>query len=75
MIALKKRFKQKITIVGGKGKTTQKKAEGEEAKKREEDARRLAQEAESWLNNEDEEKNKYCGGIQEDYDENERILY
>ena len=27
MTALKKRFKQKITIVGGKGKTTQKKAE------------------------------------------------
>ena len=42
MTALKRRFKQKITIVGGKGKTAQKKAEEEEAKKREEDARRLA---------------------------------
>ena len=41
MTALKKRFKQKITIVGGKGKTAQKKFEEEEAKKREEDARRL----------------------------------
>ena len=41
MIALKKRFKQKITIVGGKGKTTKKATEEEEAKKREEDARRL----------------------------------
>ena len=35
MTALKKRFKQKIAIVGGKGKTAQKKAEEEEAKKRE----------------------------------------
>ena len=38
MTALKRRFKQKMTIVGGKGKTAQKKDE-EEAKKREEDAR------------------------------------
>ena len=51
MIALKKRFKQKITVVGEKGKTAQKKVEEEEAKKREEDARRLSQEAESWLKN------------------------
>ena len=51
MTTLKKRFKQKITIVGSKGKTAQKKSEEEEAKKREEDARRLAQENESWLKN------------------------
>ena len=50
---MKKRFKQKITILGGKGKTALKKAEEEEAKKSEEDARRLAQEAESWLKNEE----------------------
>ena len=43
MTSLKKRFKQKITIVGGKGKTAQKKDEEEEAKKREEDARWPAQ--------------------------------
>ena len=42
MTALKKRFKQKITIVGGKGKTAQKTVEEAEARKREEDARRLA---------------------------------
>ena len=54
MTALKKRFKQKITIVGRKGKTTQKKVEEEEAKNREEDARRLAQEAENWLKNKEE---------------------
>ena len=37
--------------MGGKGKTAQRTntAEEEEAKKREEDARRLAQEAESWI--------------------------
>ena len=52
MIALKKRFKQKITIVGGKGKTTKKVAEEEEARKREEDARRLVQEVEGWLKHE-----------------------
>ena len=45
MTAIKKIFKQKITIVGRKGKTTQKKYEEEEDKKREEDARRLSQEA------------------------------
>ena len=56
--ALKKRFKQKITTMGGKGKNSEKTKilEEEEAKKREEDARRLAQEAESWLKNEEEEK-------------------
>ena len=42
MTTLKRKFKQKITIVGGKGKTAQKKVEEEEAKKRGEDARRLA---------------------------------
>ena len=44
--------------MGGKGKTSKKakKLEDEEAKKREEDARRLAQKAESWLKNEEEEK-------------------
>ena len=42
--ALKKRFKQKITTKGGKGKTSKKakKLEEEEGKEREEDARRLA---------------------------------
>ena len=58
MNALKKIFKQKITIVGRKGKTTQKKDEEEEAKKREEDARRLAREAENWLKNEEEERKR-----------------
>ena len=53
MTALKKRFKQKITIMGGKGKTTQKKAEEEEDKNREEDSRRLSQEAKSLLKNEE----------------------
>ena len=48
MTALKRRFKQKITIMGSKGKTTKKKAEGEE-----EDARRLAQEAKILLKNEE----------------------
>ena len=44
--ALKKRFKQKITTMGGKDKTLEKakKLEEEEAKKREEDGRRLVQE-------------------------------
>ena len=58
MTALKKRFKQKITTMGGKGKTLEKakKLEEEEAKKREEDVRRLAQEVENWLRIEEEEK-------------------
>ena len=60
MTALKKRFKQKITAVGRKGKTVQKTKtnEEEEARKREEDARRLAQEAKSWLKNEEEERER-----------------
>ena len=58
MTALKRIFKQNITIKGGKSQTTQKKSEEEEAKKREEDARRLAQEAESQLKNEEEERKK-----------------
>ena len=55
MTTLKKRFQQKITTVGGKGKNVQKTktAEEEEAKNREEYARRLVQEVESWLNNEE----------------------
>ena len=56
--ALKRRFRQKITIKGDKGQTAQNKAEEEEAKKREEDARRLAQEEEIWLKNEEEERKK-----------------
>ena len=53
--ALKKRFKQKITTMGGKGKTSEKTKtlEEEEVKKREEDARILAKEAASWLKNEE----------------------
>ena len=56
--ALKKRFKQKITTAGGKGKTAKKtkNIEEEEAKKREEDASRLVQEVENWLRIEEEEK-------------------
>ena len=56
--ALKKIFKQKTTTMGGKGKNLEqaKKLEDEEAKKREEDARRLAQEVESWLRIDYEEK-------------------
>ena len=47
MTALRKRFKQKIETVGGKGKAMEKlkRQEEEEAKKREEEANRLAQEA------------------------------
>ena len=55
IIALKIRFKNKITTKGRKGQDEQKKAEEEEARKRDEDARRLAQEAESWLKGEEEE--------------------
>ena len=40
--ALKKRFKKKITTKGGKGQAEQKKAEEEEARKRDEDYRRLS---------------------------------
>ena len=58
--ALKKRFKQNITTVGGKGKAAKKakKLEEEEAKKREEDAIILVQEAENWLRIEEEEKKR-----------------
>ena len=45
--ALRRRFKQKRTIVGGKGKAAEKlKRQEEEVKKRKEEAHRLAQEAE-----------------------------
>ena len=56
MTALKKRFKQKIATIRRKGKTSEKTKtlEEEEAKKREDDARRLAHEVESWLKNEEE---------------------
>ena len=42
--------------MGGKGKTSEKTktSDQEESKKREEDARMLAQEAEVWLKNEEE---------------------
>ena len=58
--ALMKRFKQKITTVGGKGKAVEKdkKLEEEDAKKREEDAVRLVQEAENWLMIEEEENKR-----------------
>ena len=51
MTNLKKRFKQKIAIVGGKGKSAekQKRQEEEEAKKRQEVVNILVQEAENWL--------------------------
>ena len=42
MTALSRRFKQKITTVGGKGKDV-------EQLKRQEEAHRLAQEVEDWL--------------------------
>ena len=58
MTALKRIFKNKITIKGGKGQIKQKKADEEEARKREKDASRLAQEAESWLKSEEEERKK-----------------
>ena len=47
MTTLRKRFKEKITTVGGKGKVVeqQKKQEEEAAKKREEEALKLSQEA------------------------------
>ena len=56
--ALRRRFKKKITTKGGKEKDEQKKVEEEESRKRDEDARRLAQKAESWLKGEEEEKIK-----------------
>ena len=42
MTALRRRFKKKITTKGGKGQDEQAKAEEEETRKRNEDARRLA---------------------------------
>ena len=58
MTALRKRFKQKIATVGGKGKLIEKKKrkEEEEAKKRQEEANRTVQEAENWMRTEEEEK-------------------
>ena len=60
MTSLRKRFKQKITTVGGKGKLAekQKRQEEEEAKKREEEANRLVQEAKNWLRTEEEENKR-----------------
>ena len=51
MTALRRRFKQKINIVGGKGKDAKqlKRKEEQETKKRQEEAHRLAQEEEDWL--------------------------
>ena len=56
MTALQRRFKKKITTKGGKG-DEQAKAD-EEARKRNEEAQRLAQEASGWLHTEEEEKIK-----------------
>ena len=53
MTALRRRFKNKITTKGGKGQDDQAKEEEEETRKRNGDARRLAQEAESWLKGEE----------------------
>ena len=48
MTYLKKRFKQKIATIGGKGKTVEKqKRKEEEVKKRQEEANRLVQEVEN----------------------------
>ena len=60
MTALRKRLKQKIATVGGKGKAAEKlkRQEEEEAKKREEEANRIVQEAENWLRIEEEEKKR-----------------
>ena len=53
MTTLKRIFKKKITTKGGKGQAEQKKADEEESRKREEDARRLGEEAKSWLRSEE----------------------
>ena len=60
MIAFRKRFKQKIAIVGGKGKVVDKLKMQEEdaAKRRKEESHGLGQEAENWLRDEEEEKKK-----------------
>ena len=55
--ALRKRFKKKITTKGGKGWDKKAKAD-EETRKRNEEAQRLAQEAEGWLKGEEEEKRR-----------------
>ena len=57
MMALRKRFKKKITTKGGKGRDEQPKAD-EETKKRNEEAQRLSQESEGWLKGEEEEKRR-----------------
>ena len=56
--ALRRRFKNKITTKGRKGQDEQEKAGDEETRKINEDASRLAQEAESWLKGEEEEKRR-----------------
>ena len=60
MTALRRRFKQKITMVGGKGKVfkQKKKQEEEASKKRQEEALRLSQDTKQWLVAEEEEKIK-----------------
>ena len=58
--------------MGSKGETTKNEAKEEEARKREEDARRLAQEAEGWLKHEEEEiKKKEDAEIKKKQEENE----
>ena len=56
MTALGRRFKNKITTKGGKG-DEQAKAK-EEAKRRNEEAQRLAQEAAGWLHTKEEVKRR-----------------
>ena len=56
--ALRRRFKNKITTKGRKGQDDLEKAEEEDARKRDEDARILAQEAKSRLKGEEEEKRR-----------------
>ena len=58
MTALRKRFKHKIATVGGKGKAAEKIKRQEEAaaKKWKEEAHRLAQEEENWLQAKKEQK-------------------
>ena len=55
---LRRSFKKKITTKGGKGQYEQAKAKEEETRKINEDARRLAQEAEGWLKGEEVEKRR-----------------
>ena len=60
MTTLRKRFKKKITTIGGKGEAVeqQKKQEEEVVKKRGEEALKLWQELEKWLAGEEDKKNK-----------------